>query len=387
MAEVILVLNAGSSSLKFALHPARAAGPAVLRGQIEAIGRAPILRVPARGVETPLGAADAPQSALLAQLLAWIEAQPESAAIVAAAHRVVHGGLDFAGPIAIDGAVLEKLAALNPLAPLHQPFNLAPIAALAATRPLLAQTASFDTAFHRGHEPVFDRFALPEALAAQGIRRYGFHGLSYASVCQTLRAVAPEIADRRLIIAHLGAGASLCAISDGRSIDTTMGFTALDGLPMATRCGALDPGVILHLLRTGMTAPAIESLLYHQAGLKGVSGLSGDMRDLLAASDARAAAAVELFVVRTAREIAALTASLGGLDGLIFTAGIGEHAAPVRARICARLGFLGVTHDAALNAAHAQTISPSGAPVRVMVIATDEEAEIAADARAVLGLA
>jgi acetate kinase len=202
-----------------------------------------------------------------------------------------------------------------------------------------------------------------------------------------LRARAPDIADKRVIIAHLGAGASLCAIAAGRSVDTTMGFSALDGLPMATRCGALDPGVILHLLRTGMSAAAIENLLYHEAGLKGVSGLSGDMRDLLASRDARAGEAVELFVMRTAREIAALTASLGGLDGLVFTAGIGEHAAPVRARICARLGFLGVALSPEANDAHAETISPPGAPVRVMVIATDEEAVIAADARAVLGLA
>jgi acetate kinase len=383
VAEAILVLNAGSSSLKFALHPATA-GPALLRGQIDGIGRAPRLIVPARGLEESYGAPDAPPEQLLARLLTWLEAQPESRGLIAAAHRVVHGGADFAGPVRVTADILDKLEALSPLAPLHQPHNLAPIRALIERRPQLAQTASFDTAFHRGHAPAIDRFALPGFLYDQGVRRYGFHGLSYAFVAGRLDALAPDIAHGRVIIAHLGAGASLCAIADGRSIDTTMGFSALDGLPMATRCGALDPGVILHLLRTGMPPAAIESLLYNKSGLKGVSGLSGDMRDLLASADPRAAEAVALFVHRCAREIAALTASLGGLDGLVFTAGIGEHAAPVRALICARLGFLGVTLDPAANATNATTISARDSRVRVLIAPTNEEAVIAADARAIL---
>ena len=286
---------------------------------------------------------------------------------------------------AIDPAVLARLEALCPLAPLHQPHNLAGIRAVAAVQPDLPQVACFDTAFHRGHPELADWFALPRRFYDEGVRRYGFHGLSYEYIASVLPEVAPEIAKGRVVVAHLGSGASMCALKDGRSLDSTMGFTALDGLPMGTRCGALDPGVLLYLQRAhGMDADAIEHLLYHDCGLKGVSGISNDMRALLASDDPRAAHAIDLFVWRIGRELGALAASAGGLDGLVFTAGIGERSAEIRARVCGRAGWLGIELDDGANRAGGPRISRAASRVAVYAIPTDEEQMIARHTLAVL---
>jgi acetate kinase len=303
-------------------------------------------------------------------------------------HRVVHGGVDYAAPVRVDPAVLAKLEALCPLAPLHQPHNLAGIRAVAAVQPDLPQVACFDTAFHRGHPELADWFALPRRFYDEGIRRYGFHGLSYEYIASVLPEVAPEIAKGRVVVAHLGSGASMCALTAGRSIDSTMGFTALDGLPMGTRCGALDPGVVLHLNRAyGMSADAIERMLYHECGLKGVSGISNDMRTLLASDDPRARHAIDLFVWRICRELGALAAVQGGIDGLVFTAGIGERSAEIRERVCERAAWLGIELDPAANARGGPRISADGSRVAVYAIPTDEEQMIARHTLAVLRLA
>jgi acetate kinase len=281
--------------------------------------------------------------------------------------------------------VLARLEALCPLAPLHQPHNLAGIRAVAAVQPDLPQVACFDTAFHRGHPELADWYALPRRFHDEGIRRYGFHGLSYEYIASVLPELAPEIAAGRVVVAHLGSGASMCAIQAGRSIDSTMGFTALDGLPMGTRCGALDPGVVLHLIRTcGMDADAIERMLYHDCGLKGVSGISNDMRTLLASDDPRARHAIDLFVWRICRELGALAAVQGGLDGVVFTAGIGERSAEIRKRVCEQAAWLGIALDHAANARGGPRISAEGSRVAVYAIPTDEEQMIARHTLAVL---
>jgi acetate kinase len=285
---------------------------------------------------------------------------------------------------ALGTALLARLEALVPLAPLHQPANLAPIRSIRARRPGLPQVACFDTAFHRGHGPLADRYALPEALYRAGVRRYGFHGLSYEHVVSRLPEVAPGIAGGRVIVAHLGSGCSACAIAGGRSVESTMGFTALDGLPMATRPGQLDPGVVLHLLERGMGARAIERLLYHESGLKGLSGLSGDVRDLLASPDPRARLALDCFAYRAALAFGALAAAMGGLDGIVLTAGIGENAAPVRAAIVARCAWLGAVLDPARNARHGPLITTDASRLPVYVVPTDEERIIARHTLAVL---
>jgi acetate kinase len=296
---------------------------------------------------------------------------------LAVGHRVVHGGARHAAPEPVGPGLLAELEALVPLAPLHQPSNLLPIRALAERDPALFQVACFDTAFHRGRPELADRFALPEELHARGIRRYGFHGLSYEWIARAMREVAPGDAHGRMVVAHLGSGASLCAIEDGRAVDSTMGFTALDGLPMGTRTGALDPGVVLHLLAEGMSVKEIETLLYKRSGLLGVSGLSSDIRDLLASDLPAARTAVDLFVHRIVREIGALAAVLGGLDALVFTAGIGEHSAHIRARVCDRLLWLGLEIDHDANAQGRQLISSPYAKVAAYVVPTDEERMIA----------
>jgi len=383
MPDAVLVLNAGSSSLKVSLFEL-AAGNALrlaLHGEVDRIGSAPHFRA-----SDLAGAVLADQdwdaaldfAPLMTAVLDWIEAHLGDDTLIAVGHRVVHGGADHDQPEPVTPALLDILTALTPLAPLHQPYNLAPIRAIAAARPNLPQIACFDTAFHHGMSATATRLALPRAISAAGVRRYGFHGLSYEYIAGRLRALAPDRAAGRVIAAHLGNGASLCAMHDGRSVDTTMGFTALDGLMMGTRCGSIDPGAVLYLLQQrGLSAAAIEDMLYRRSGLLGVSGLSGDMRSLLASDTTEAAEAIELFVFRAIREIGALTASLGGLDGLVFTAGIGAHAAPVRARICAGLGWLGVSLDPAANAAGAAVISTATSRVEVRVIETDEEAMIA----------
>ncbi|HEY1878347.1 MAG TPA: acetate/propionate family kinase, partial [Caulobacteraceae bacterium] len=302
-------------------------------------------------------------------------------------HRVVHGGAKYAAPVRVDSQVLASLAELAPLAPLHQPHNLAPIKAIAEAAPHIPQVACFDTAFHHGQPHLAQAFALPRKYTEAGVRRYGFHGLSYEFVATRLTDVAPELAPARVVVAHLGNGASLCAMRGGRSLATTMGFTAVDGLMMGTRCGAIDPGVLVYLMDSyGMDARAIEDLIYRRSGLLGVSGISPDMRELRASSDPAAAEAIELFVYRIVREIGSLAAALGGLDGLVFTGGIGEHDPEIRAEVAAGCRWLGVELDAARNETGAGRISAETSAVSAWVIPTDEEKMIARHTSAVLGL-
>jgi acetate kinase len=392
MAEAVLVLNAGSSSIKFSVFALGQGARLRLdaNGQIEGIGTRP--RFVARDAagaellsETLALAGPDGHAQALRRLGDWLRDRLADDRVLAVGHRVVHGGVDYDRPVAIDGAVMDRLERLVPLAPLHQPHNLAAIRAIQAQMPGLLQVACFDTAFHRSHPELADWFALPRRLYDAGIRRYGFHGLSYESIAHALTEVAPEIAGGRVVVAHLGSGASMCALAGGRSMDSTMGLTALDGLPMGTRCGALDPGVVLHLSRAhGMNADAIERLLYHDCGLKGVSGISNDMRDLLASDDLRAAQAIELFVWRIARELGALAAVLGGLDGLVFTAGIGERSPEIRARVCARAAWLGIELDEDANRRGGPRISVAGSKASAWAIPTDEELMIARHTLAVL---
>jgi acetate kinase len=385
----LLTLNAGSSSIKFALYGLGDDGPEErAHGQIEGLGTQPRFEA-----ETPAGETMAERAleggadhqAALAGLLAWLDERFPDVVVEAVGHRVVHGGPVFAEPLVVDDAVLERLAGFNPLAPLHQPHNLAGIHAARAAFPEAAQVACFDTAFHRGHPWVNDVYALPRKYYDQGVRRYGFHGLSYAYIVHRLREIAPALVAGRLVVAHLGNGASLCAIKGGRPIASTLGFSALDGLPMGTRCGELDPGVILYLLQSeGLNAKEIETLLYKESGLKGLSGISNDMRTLEESDAPEAKEAIDYFVYRLKRELGAMAAAVGGLDGLVFTGGIGEHSTNVRARVCADLGFLGVAIDEAANAAHGPDIAAAGTSVRVMVVPTNEEAMIARETAALL---
>jgi acetate kinase len=394
MTDTLLVLNAGSSSIKFqlfALPTDSEAGPARrLRGQIEGIGTAhPRLAAADADGRPVVDEACPPERAADAAgaqevLGGWL-VRHAGAPPAAVGHRVVHGGPDLAAPVLVDDAVLARLEALAPLAPLHQPANLAPIRSIRARDPSLPQVACFDTAFHRGHPEAADRYAIPEALHREGVRRYGFHGLSYEHVASRLPEVAPEVAGGRVVVAHLGSGCSACALVDGRSVESTMGFTALDGLPMGTRPGQLDPGVILHLAaRKGMDPPAIERLLYRECGLKGLSGISGDVRDLLASEDPRARLALDHFAHRTAMAFGALAAAMGGVDGVVFTAGVGERAAPVRADLCRRLAWLGVELDPGRNGRHGPLITSDASRVPAYVVPTDEELMIARHTLAVL---
>ncbi len=384
MTGAILAINAGSSSLKFALYTGHD-GQLVRRGkgEIEGIGGAAHLVardetgavLAERRWEQGQGGT---HEDFLRALFDVVDRDLGADQLVGVGHRVVHGGERFTDPVLVTPETLRAMEALIPLAPLHQPHNLAPIRAIEAARPGLAQVACFDTAFHHAMPAVAARFALPHALTESGIRRYGFHGLSYEYLAGALRAQAPALARGRVVLAHLGNGASLCALRDGRSVDTTMSFTALDGLVMGTRPGTLDPGVILYLLRErGMSAAAIEDLLYHRSGLQGVSGIASDMRALTASPDSRARGAVALFCYRAACQAGALAVALGGLDGLVFSAGIGEHAPEVRAGICAHLEWLGVQLDPTRNAAGAGRISADDSRVEAWVIPTDEEGVIA----------
>src|SRR5262245_21457163 len=385
MASDILTLNAGSSSLKFSLwHSASATElREIFRGEIEKIGIAPHLSAREPGGRTVVdtrfdaGGANLSHENLLRELFAWVSQQRRDG-FKAIGHRVVHGGADFTAPILVDDHVMERLSKLEPLAPLHQPHNLSGIRICAALQPRVPQVACFDTAFHRTMDSVTRRLGLPRAYEEEGVQRYGFHGLSYEYIAQRLRAIDPDLAKGRVIVAHLGNGASLCAMHDGRSVDTTMSFTALDGLLMGTRPGTLDPGAVTYLMREHtMSAAEIEDLLYHRSGLLGISGISSDMRTLLANNNPHAREAVDLFVFRAAREIGALAASLGGLDGLVFTAGIGEHASEIRSRICARCSWLGVVPDESANRAGRMRITTEASRTRVYVIPTDEEKMIA----------
>lgn len=389
--SVILVLNAGSSSLKFAGFAVGRDGPVPMcHGQVEGLGAAP--RFTARMAD---GSAPDERrwttrmdhAAALGEIIPWLEGALAGRAVIAVGHRVVHGGADFAAPLRITPGALEALRGLIPLAPLHQPHNLAGIEAAARHFPNVPQLACFDTAFHRTQPEVAERFALPERFFAQGIRRYGFHGLSYEYIARRLALEDAALAAGRLVVAHLGNGASLCAIAGGRSQGSSMGLTALDGVPMGTRCGQLDPGVVLHMLDTlGMTTAEVTHLLYHDSGLKGLSGVSQDVREIEAANTPAAALALDHFAHRVRREVAALAAGMGGLEALVFTAGIGENAAGLRARICAGLEFMGITLDAAANAGHQPRISRPGAAVQVLVRRTDEEAMIAQHVLEVLAI-
>ncbi len=388
MPDIILAVNAGSSSLKLALFDAGDGRP-VARGRIEDLGRAP--RLAMRDAEDrsmadrhwPEGTT---AEAAMSGLLAWIEAHVGT--LKAAGHRIVHGGREFVAPTRLDEYSIAAIAALTPLAPLHQPGSLAPIHGLRAVRPALLQVGCFDTAFHHDLKPPVGRYAIPRIYEEQGVRHYGFHGLSYAFIAGRLEEIAPDLARGRVVVAHLGSGASLCALRAGRSVDTTMGFSVLDGLVMGTRCGSLDPGVILYLQRSaGLSTDAVEHLLYHESGLLGVSGLSSDLRDLVDNPAPEAAEAVELFVFSVARHVAALVCTLSGLDGLVFTGGIGENSAAIRAAVCERLRWMGVELDAEANAAGRPDIGAPATRVGLRVIATDEEAVIARGTRHILGRA
>jgi acetate kinase len=393
MTDAVLTINAGSSSLKFSVYHIAPSGdrPALAaKGQIEGIGTSPRFvaedSAGERVVDRRWPEDRASSHAEFFRVIgSWLREQFSDTVLLGVGHRVVHGGVDYTAPVLIDPEVLAKLEALCPLAPLHQPHNLAAIRAVAAVDADLPQVACFDTAFHRGHPELADWYALPHRFYDQGIRRYGFHGLSYEYIASVLRGVAPHIARGRVVVAHLGSGASMCAMRAGRSIDSTMGFTALDGLPMGTRCGALDPGVVIHLIRTcDMDADAIERMLYQDCGLKGVSGISNDMRMLLASDNPRASQAIDLFVWRIARELGALAGVLGGIDGLVFTAGIGERSAEIRERVCERAAWLGIALDPAANRAGGPRISADGSRIAVYAIPTDEELMIARHTLAVL---
>ena len=383
--SALLVLNAGSSSLKFAVFAVEVGGLTQLHdGQMEGIGTAPhfTLRGAAGALLTDhrFTEAEAPKGheGALGVILAALSPLLDRASIRAIGHRVVHGGQDLHAPVMITDAIMAKLRALVPLAPLHQPHNLAGIEAAARHFPGVPQIACFDTAFHRTQSRAAATFALPPRFFDQGILRYGFHGLSYEYIARRLAAEDAALGRARLIVAHLGNGASLCAIQGGQSRATTMGFTALDGVPMGTRSGQLDPGVVLHMLETlQMTPQDITHLLYHESGLKGMSGISQDVRAIEAAGTAAAEAALDHFAFRVRREIGALAASIGGVDALVFTAGIGENAHKLRARICTGLSFLGINLDPEANAANRLEIGRAGDPVRVLIRHTDEEAMIA----------
>jgi acetate kinase len=390
--DATLVLNAGSSSIKFSLFAEARAEPAlVARGQVEGIYTAPHFAAkdatgkPAGEKRWEPGAKLGHDGAL-AHIIEWLKAtHGRDHRLAAVGHRVVHGGTDYAAPVRLDAAVVAKLAKLVPLAPLHQPHNLAPIRTLLERAPELPQVACFDTAFHRSNPPLAQMFALPKELDDAGVRRYGFHGLSYEYVASALRRFDERAARGRTVVAHLGNGASMCALQAGRSIASTMGFTAVDGLPMGTRCGAIDPGVVLYLMdERKLDARAIEKLIYTQSGLLGVSGVSSDMRALLESSDPRAKLAVDLFVYRIGRELGSLAAALGGLDAIVFTAGIGEHAAPIRERVCREAAWLGVALDPQANAKHGPRISTAASRTAAWVIPTNEELMIARHTRDLL---
>ena len=389
--DTILVANAGSSSVKFQVFEVEPGGGLrrQLKGQIDGVGSRPRLRASAADGRVLVDRTyenDAVRdvTAALATAGAWLRTELKINPI-AIGHRVVHGGPDYDKPVRIDQKVLTQLERYASLAPLHQPYNLAPIRSIQAYFPELPQVACFDTAFHRGHSALADCYAIPRQLHVEGVRRYGFHGLSYEYIASALPKLAPEIADKRVIVAHLGSGASMCALSAGRSVESTMGFTALDGLPMGTRPGQTDPGVILYLVaQKGMSAAAVEKLLYHECGLKALSGISNDVRELDASADPRAGFALDYFAYRVGLNAGMLAAALDGLDGFVFTAGIGENSPSMRARIAKKLAWLGIELDPSANAAGGPLISRPDSRVPVYVIPTDEELMIARHTLALL---
>ena len=389
--DSILVVNAGSSSVKFQVFGIGQGGglDRAIKGQIDGIGSRPKLRANASDgrllIDKTYAVDDVPDvPSAIGVAGAWLSEQ-QDLALVAVGHRVVHGGPEYDRPLRLTPEILDHLERYVALAPLHQPNNLAPIRTLMTRRPDLPQVACFDTAFHRGHDAVVDHYAIPQRFYDEGVRRYGFHGLSYEFIATRLKEVAPRIADGRVIVAHLGSGASMCALAQGRSIESTMGFTALDGLPMGTRTGQIDPGVILYFMtEKAMSPAAVQDLLYTGCGFKGLSGISNDMRELLNDPSPSAALAIDYFAYRVGLHAGMLAAALGGLDAFVFTAGIGENSPDIRARIATKLGWLGVALDADANAKRAATISTSASRIPVYVIPTDEELMIARHTLSVL---
>jgi acetate kinase len=387
--QAFLTLNAGSSSLKVALFGPQGDEP-MLTGQADSIGPKGVLKLKdANGQALPVAAGDlSTHGGALDAIIASIRAVHPNVQMAAIGHRVVHGGADYVEPVLLTPEVLLALKAFEPLAPLHQPHNLAGIHTAMAAFPGVPQIACFDTAFHRGHPFVNDTFAIPYRYFEQGVRRYGFHGLSYDFVTGELQRIAPSLADGRVVVAHLGNGASMCAIQGGRSVASTMGFSALDGLPMGTRCGQIDPGVLLYMLdQEKLDSVRIRQILYNESGLLGLSGgLSNDMRTLEAAGTPEANRAIDYFVFRIQRELGAMAAAMGGIDALVFCGGIGENSRLVRERVCERLGWMGIEIDHGLNAQSAPVISSTLSRTTVMIVPTKEELVIARAARKVAGL-
>jgi acetate kinase len=393
MTSYALILNAGSSSLKFCVfrQPPGIPWEVTSRGQIEGIGTAPHFLVKDdRGrtlIDEKLDPAVRDGRAAIEILNRWLREHTRDGRMVGVGHRVVHGGPKYDRPTIVTKPILEELKDLIPLAPLHQPHNVAPIEAILDATPDVPQVACFDTSFHRGHSEVATLVPLPRDLCRGGVERYGFHGISYEYISTMLPQVAPEIADGRVIVAHLGSGASLCAMKNRKSVESTMGFTALDGLCMGTRAGSLDPGVVLYLFqKLGLSVKQVEDILYKKSGLLAISEISNDMRDLLGNGEPRAKLAVDYFVYRASKEIGALAAALGGVDALVFTAGIGENSPEIRRRICESSAWLGIELDAAANSARGPKISTAGSRVSAWVIPTNEELMIARHTGALLGL-
>jgi len=391
--DFALVLNAGSSSLKFCVfqRPEGEGWRLEARGQIEGIGTSPRLTVKdsegGKLADSKLDASVRDGSAAIEALAGWLRSKYGGSRVLGVGHRVVHGGAQFTAPTLVTKEVLTDLYKLVPLAPLHQPYNLAAIDAVFERLPDVPQVACFDTGFHRTHTQVADLVPLPRDIREAGVQRYGFHGLSYEYIASVLPEAAPEIARRRVIVAHLGSGASLCALNDGNSVDTTMGFTAVEGLCMGTRPGSIDPGVVLFLFQNlGLSPKDVETVLYKKSGLLAISGISNDMRDLLGRSEPEARLAVDYFVYRAAKEIGALTASLGGVDALVFTAGIGENSPEIRRRICEASAWLGIELDFEANEGKGPRISTRQSRVSAWVIPTNEELMIARHTGTMLGL-
>ncbi len=383
--QKLLTLNAGSTSIKFAIFDIGPGGlvedPSVL-GSFADLDDSPVFAATGPGLRNtvssvrPEGVSD--HATAWDFLLGWLEEALNGAEVVGAGHRIVHGGPDFSAPVRLNEATLRRLAALSPLAPGHQPHNLAGVAAIARCCPLARQVACFDTAFHRTQPKVEETFAIPRALTRDGVIRYGFHGLSYEYIAGSLESVLGDFRRKRVIVAHLGAGASMCALVDGKSVATTMGFTALDGLPMATRCGSIDPGVVLHLLQERqMSVADVEKVLYRESGLLGLSGVSGDMRVLQSSDAPQAAEAIDYFVYRVVREVGSLAAAMGGVDALVFTAGVGENAPAIREKIVNQLSWLGFALDEDANLAGASQITLAERTPSAWMIPTNEELMIA----------
>ena len=394
MDDYALVLNAGSSSLKFCVYrrPSGEGWRLEARGQIDGIGTSPRLTAKDGGGEsladTTLPASMKDGRAAFDALAEWLRGRYGGARVLGVGHRVVHGGAKYTGPCVVTADVLADLQTLIPLAPLHQPYNLAAIEAVSARNPGVPQVACFDTSFHRGQPEVAQLVPLPKDIRDTGVQRYGFHGLSYEYIASALPEVAPDVADGRVIVAHLGSGASLCALRNRKSVESTLGFTALDGLCMGTRPGSLDPGVVLHLFQTMGRSPAdVEKILYKQSGLIGISGISNDMRALVDNPDPAARLAVDYFVYQVVKHVGALAAVLGGVDALVFTAGIGERSVEIRRRICEGSAWLGLRLDAAANAAHGPRITTADSRVAAFVIPTNEELMIARHTASLLGIA